>query len=141
MMVLKDEAAVDPSVPETKTRLVPPCKGQVACLAALVKLVTKMIVSSVLCLLILLGGELLLLLLKYSKSNMSVRRECGRDELTKATWIIPKKCHIGTVSCSKFSECDGAEQSSKRNRCESFSASTSVLDVPQNIDGDHGKCG
>lgn len=46
MVFLKDEAAVDSSVPETQ--LVPPCEGQAACLAASVQLVPKMIASSVL---------------------------------------------------------------------------------------------
>jgi len=59
MVFSKDEAAVDSLVPESKTPLVPPCEGEVACLAASVQLVPKMIVSSVLRPLN-LGGELIL---------------------------------------------------------------------------------
>lgn len=47
-MFSKDEAAVNSSVPESTTQLVPPCEGQAACLAASVQLVPKMIASSVL---------------------------------------------------------------------------------------------
>lgn len=49
MVFSKDEAAIDSLVPESKSQLVPLCEGQAACLAALVQLVPKMSMSSVLC--------------------------------------------------------------------------------------------
>lgn len=41
MVFSKDEAAVETLVPERKTQLVPPCKGQAACLAASLQFMPK----------------------------------------------------------------------------------------------------